>query len=231
MLEWISHVIESTNSYSLLLPAFFLLGCISSVGSYCNIAAIGAIAGFAGASSTHRSRDSLIVALAFLFGIVLALTAIGTIAGFAGEVVAQHFGRYGKLLIGIISVLFGLMALNLLPFKLPKFDQINQKKSRSLFGVILFGLALGAGSIACSMVCCLPVLPVVLGVAVLQGEIVGSMIIMLSFALGYSIPLAVILLGISFGKWTLRASKFSKVINIVAGLLLLCVGFYFLATL
>ena len=230
MLEWIQNLINSTDSAFVLFPGLFLLGCIISITSCCNIAAIGAIAGYAGTRENKTRYDGLIAALSFMIGTVLALTAMGIAAGYIGELVSGSFGRYGKLLIGMISVLFGLMALKLLPFKLPGIGNIDGQNTRGLTGMIIFGFALGAGTSACTTAC-VPVLPVVLGVAVLQGETLRSAMIMLFFALGYSLPLAAVFLGISFGKWTLRANRFMPYINSIAGIVLIFIGFYFLATL
>ena len=66
--------------------------------------------------------------------------------------------------------------------------------------------------------------------ASLQGAATKSALLMGMFAVGYSLPLMAILLGISFGKWALRTSKAMPAIRVIAGILLLVVGFYLLAT-
>ena len=77
---------------------------------------------------------------------------------------------------------------------------------------------------------CNPGIFIVLGVAVLQGYTLWGMCIMAAYAVGFSLPLAAIMLGVSFGKMALRARKVEEAIRIVAGLLLVSAGFYFLAT-
>jgi cytochrome c biogenesis protein CcdA len=47
---------------------------------------------------------------------------------------------------------------------------------------------------------------------------------------GFSLPLALIVLGASFGKSAIKAERTEAVIRIVSGILLLSAGFYFLAT-
>ena len=53
---------------------------------------------------------------------------------------------------------------------------------------------------------------------------------MAAFALGFSLPLAAILLGVSFGKASIKAQNVEAAIRIVAGGLLVGVGLYLLAT-
>ena len=64
----------------------------------------------------------------------------------------------------------------------------------------------------------------------LQGHALWGMFLMAAFALGFSLPLAAILLGVSFGKASIKAQKVEAAIRIVAGVLLVGVGLYLLAT-
>jgi cytochrome c biogenesis protein CcdA len=56
------------------------------------------------------------------------------------------------------------------------------------------------------------------------------MAILVAYAIGFSLPLAAIMLGVSFGKSVAKAKKAETVIRIVAGVLLIAAGFYFLIT-
>lgn len=57
-----------------------------------------------------------------------------------------------------------------------------------------------------------------------------AMGIMAAYAVEFSLPLAVIVLGVSFGKAAIKAKNAEAAIRIIAGVLLLVAGFYFLAT-
>ncbi|MHC4186477.1 MAG: hypothetical protein ACYSR4_11205, partial [Planctomycetota bacterium] len=92
-----------------------------------------------------------------------------------------------------------------------------------------FGLVMGGGVSAASL-CCNPGIYIVLGVAVLQGHTFWAMGLMAAYAVGFSLPLAVIMLGVSFGKSAVKVRRTEAVIRIVCGILLLFAGFYFLAT-
>jgi cytochrome c biogenesis protein CcdA len=87
------------------------------------------------------------------------------------------------------------------------------------------------GGVSAASLCCNPGIFIVLGVAVLQGHTLWAMAIMVAYAVGFSLPLAVIMLGASFGKSAIKAKKTETVIRVLAGGLLVVAGFYFLATL
>ena len=78
---------------------------------------------------------------------------------------------------------------------------------------------------------CNPGIFIVLGVAVLQGYTLWAMGLMAAYAVGFSLPLAVIMLGVSFGKSAIKAKRTEAAIRITAGVLLIAAGFYFLVTL
>ncbi|UCD83487.1 MAG: hypothetical protein JSU92_09265 [Deltaproteobacteria bacterium] len=233
MQEWINNVLTTPDLSLVMLPAILLLGVLSSVASCCNIAVIGALSGYAGTKGNKEYRDILFVTISFMLGTILALVVIGAVIGYAGQVAGESLGHYGKVLAGLVSVFFGLMALNLIPLdkmKLPTFNQLSQKYPRGILGTVIFGFALGGASLSCSVSCCAPAFMVILGVASLQGQWVKSALLMGIYAVGYSMPLAAVLLGVSFGRWALSASKAMPAVRGIAGALLLVVGFYFLAT-
>ena len=87
------------------------------------------------------------------------------------------------------------------------------------------------GGVCVASLACNPGIYIVLGVAVLQGYTLWGMAIMAAYAVGFSLPLAVIMLGVSFGKSAIKARKTEAAMRIVCGVLLIFAGFYFLATL
>ena len=231
MQEWINSVLASPGLSLMMLPALLLLGILSMVGSVCNIAVVGALTGYAGAKEIRKHRDTVLVAVSLMLGVTLALAAIGALIGYAGQVFTESFGRYGRALAGMVAMFFGLMALNLVPLiRLPRYDRPTRKYPQGTLAAIIFGFALGGVSLTSSISCCSPALLIVLGVISLQGAGAKSALLMGMFAVGYSLPLVAILLGISYGKWALRTSKAMPVIRVIAGILLLVVGFYLLAT-
>jgi cytochrome c biogenesis protein CcdA len=146
------------------------------------------------------------------------------------QVAQNTLGRYWKLFGGFIIIFFGLGTLRLLPFKFPKRKVPEDKiRPKGLISAALFGLIVGGGIGFCSMPCN-PGIYIVLGVTVLKEFNLWTIAILVAYAIGFSLPLAAIMLGVSFGKSIARAKKTVAAIRIVAGIILIAAGFYFLRT-
>ncbi len=229
MQEWINDILQSAELTWFALPAVFLVGLLGAVSSCCNIAAIGAIAGYS-ATRTNTSRRAMMLPAAFFFlGTIMALVALGAVAGFVSQVAGSALGRYWKLFAGIAAILFGLAALNLVPFKLPRLRSMSKTHPRGLLGAAVFGLVVGGSATACSATCN-PLLAVPLGMAVLQDQAWWGAVILGVFALGYALPLVGILLGFSLGTFAIKTKKAAAVSRMIGGVMLVGVGFYFLLT-
>jgi cytochrome c biogenesis protein CcdA len=232
MIESIKTALQAGSSGAIALPLAFLLGMASAVSSACcTLPAMGMLVAYSGTRENVSRRTAIVSALAFMIGTTVALIVLGYVAGFVGQSAQALLGNYWKLFAGVIAVVFGLAALGLLPVKLP---QIRRKTATSaagqgILGTLIVGLLLGGGVAACSLPCN-PGIFIVLGASVLQGHALWGMFLMAAFALGFSLPLAAILLGVSFGKASIKAQKVEAAIRILAGVVLVGVGLYLLAT-
>lgn len=231
MQEWVNQTVES-GAFNLVVPlAAFLLGLISSVASaVCTLPIFGAIVGYSGSQEAKSHRANLLISLFFMLGAAIALIILGSIAGFIGQVAQTALGRYWKVFAGVVAIFFGLATLKLLPFKLPGRTSESKAQPKGLFGAAVFGLVVGGAVSVCS-ICCNPGLFIVLGVVILHGYSLWAVTILTAYAIGFSLPLAAIVLGVSFGKMMAKAKAADTAIRIVAGVLLIAAGFYFLATL
>ena len=164
-----------------------------------------------------------------MIGTIVALAGLGAITGFVSQTIGSAMGVYWKIFAGLVMVLFGLVSLDLLPFALPTFGSGVALYSAGPTKAIVYGLALGGGTTACS-VGCNPVLPVVLGVVTLQGQTWWGGLILGAFAIGYSLPLAAGLVGLGYGfsKLTSVLQRFAPAIKYGGGVVLIGVGFYLL---
>ncbi len=191
----------------------------------------GAVIGYSASREESDRRATLLSALCFIIGSIAALVVLGGIASLIGEVAQTSLGRYGRLFAGMVVICFGLASLKLLPFKLPgKRAVAEDARPKGLIGAAVLGLALGGGVSVCSM-CCNPGIFLILGVVIAKGYSLWSIIMLIAYAIGFSLPLAAIIFGVSLGKMAIRAKKAESVIRTIAGVLLVAVGFYFLATL
>ncbi len=86
------------------------------------------------------------------------------------------------------------------------------------------------GGVAVASLPCNPGIIIVLGVAVLEGHMLWAMATLGAFAVGFSLPLGAVMLGVSYWSLAVKAKRTLEVIRVVAGLALLGAGFYLVGT-
>lgn len=230
MLEYVTNTLQQAASQPLGLVFALILGAVSAATSACcTLPAIGILVGYSGTRVEANRKDVFRSALLFTLGTILSLMIIGGIAGFVGQIAQNSLGRYWKLFAGIVAIIFGLAAIKMLPFKLSFGNYGKAIQSSGKIGTVLAGLVMG-GIVAVSSLPCNPGIFIVLGAAVLQGLIVWAILLLAMFAVGFSIPLGLILLGVSLGKTSLAAKNADVAFRWISGLILLAAGFYFLLT-
>ncbi|MFC1461086.1 cytochrome c biogenesis CcdA family protein [Verrucomicrobiota bacterium] len=228
--EWTRAAFDNVGLTPAAFPLAFLLGLVSSVVTACCTAPVfGVIVGYSGTRKQSDRRANLLGAFFFMLGSVVALLILGAVAGFVGQVAQTSLGRYWQIFAGLVAIVFGLATLNLLPFKLPQRKAGAGDRAGGLLGAVFFGFIMGGAVSVCSL-CCNPGIFIILGVAVLQGYTVWMFGILIAYAIGFSLPLAALVLGISLGKAAIKARKAEAMIRVGAGVLLIGVGFYFLST-
>lgn len=231
MLEWMKAVLSAPEFSVAVLPAAFLLGLFGSASSCCTPAVLGVLAGYSGSNESGKRRATMLIGVFFLIGTVLAVTALGAVAGFVSQFAGSTMGWYWQIFAGSIAVIFGLVVLDLVPFKLPSLRITENPNVKGPIGASLFGLAVGGMSATC-VISCNPLIALPLGAAVLQGTMGWGAVILASFAIGYSLPFAAILVGLSagFGKLKDLSQRAAPAIRTVSGVILVVAGFYLLAT-
>ena len=230
MLESITNTLQQVASEPLGLVFALILGTVSAATSACcTLPALGILVGYSGAQANDSRKTAVKAAVLFTLGTILSLMIIGAVAGFVGQVAQTSLGRYWKVFAGVVAVFLGLAALNLLPFKLSfgKFEGLKNRLGKS--GALLAGLVLG-GIVAASSLPCNPGIFIVMGAAVLQGKVLWATGLLGMFAVGFSLPLGAVLLGISLSKVSFAAKGTDTVFRWVAGTILFVAGFYFLIT-
>jgi len=228
--EWIQHVFEAREFGILALPAAAILGLLTALGSGCNVALLAAVAGYAGSREDLRHRDVVSMSGCFMLGTVLSLACLGALIAYFGRMAGGRLGRYGEIAAALLIIFFGLAVLKVVPFRLPSFDPMKGRHPRGLVGAGAFGLAVGAASITCTMTCCGPLLPVVLGLAALRGQAGWGAAILTLFAIGYSAPLAAVMLGVGTARLSGIVRTAEGPIRVLAGVALIAVGFWLLTT-
>jgi len=230
MLEYVTNTLQQVSSEPLGLVFALILGVVSAATSACcTLPALGILVGYSGAQANDNRKAAVKTAILFTLGTIVSLMIIGGIAGFVGQVAQNSLGRYWKIFAGVVAVIFGLATLKLLPFKLSFGNYEKAINSSGKTGTVLAGLILG-GIVAVSSLPCNPGIFIVLGAAILQGRVIWATLLLAMFAVGFSIPLGIILFGVSLGKMSLVARNADVAIRWISGGILLIAGFYFLVT-
>lgn len=230
MNTWINQVLSNEHATVMVLIAVFLMGMISVVTCGCNFAIIGVVAGYTGASSSSGKIGSVFLrGFSFLIGAIISMALIGSLFGYAGELISDSLGNYWKIAAGLIAILFGLYSMELVPFKLPGFSIKTNDSRQNIFSAIIFGLAVGGLSAACNS-CCNPFFPVILAASFVKGSAVWGFIMLTTFALGFGLPLAVMIVGVSLGlgKISKTLSLIATIVKYIGGITLVAFGFYLL---
>jgi len=226
--QWISSIIETQLNSPLFFLAILFLGFVAAIGSCCNLGVIGAVTSYAGTQTKNENNKNsfLKTGFAFLIGNVISLSLVGALTGFVSQTVGKSVGDYWTLIAGIVVIYFGLSSLELLPFSFKVGDKLTSKLSKLANKGFIFGLALGGFATACSA-CCNPIFPIILGASYLQGELFWSWFTLFVFAIGYSIPLSGILIGLGFGldKFSDALLRNKKGISTMSGIILILIGF------
>ncbi len=233
MLEWVNETLESGAFGLAVFPAAFVLGFAGAVTSVCNLALVGAIAGYCGGLSGRADRRRVMLSgLFFIIGSAAALAILGAVTGLISGVIGTAFGSYWKLLAGFVLVLLGLGTLDVMSMKVPGLGGKDKGLPAGNLKAMMLGFVIGGGVVTCSA-CCNPALFAVLGMAAMSGRVATGAGIMGAFAAGYSVPLVVAVLGLGavFDKLKKVTQKFEKFVRMPAGIILIALGLYLLATL
>lgn len=230
MLEYCVAMLQNVAFQPISLIFALLLGTVSAATSACcTLPAMGILIGYSGAREVQDRRAAIGTVFYFTVGTILSLMIIGGIAGFVGQTAQLSLGSYWKIFAGIIAIGFGLATLKLLPFDLPTLNLNKASTGSKKLGSAAAGLLMGGGIAACSLPCN-PGIFIVLGAAILQGQVVWATLLLAMFAIGFSLPLGAVLFGVTLGKLAVMSKSADTAIRWISGCMLLIAGFYLLIT-
>ncbi|MDD3877090.1 MAG: cytochrome c biogenesis protein CcdA [Bacteroidales bacterium] len=229
---WIQDFLNSHDAGMALLAVVFLLGIVSVFTCACNFSVIAMLTAYSGtAASSEKKRNVLLTGMYFLAGMLISMSVLGAIIGLASEFMGNTMGTYWKMAAGLISLFFGLLTLDLLPFKFRLLETPKASQKQSKYTAALFGLTIGGLSLACSS-CCNPVFPIIMTVSFVKGSSVWGVMLLLAYAFGYGLTITTftVLAGFGLGKVGHTFSKFNKYLKLVSGVIMIILGFYFILT-
>jgi cytochrome c-type biogenesis protein len=154
---------------------------------------------------------------------ILIQTLLGFIAGLGGNWVSDVLGRQWGLLLGPLLIVLGLMWPGWVRLPLPAFA-LRVKRPITVWGAFTLGAIF---SVAVCPVCT-PALVIVLGAAAGTASPLFGAVLLLAFALGRAIPIA---LGAWAAGWLENLSflsKYQKAFEIAGAVTLIGSGLYML---
>lgn len=177
-------------------------------------------------SSAHvtHSRDTRqAVAFGTAFGMILTHAVLGVAAGLGGEWVEKSIGRHWGLILGPLLVVLGVVWLGWIRLPLLALS-FRAQRATGLWGAFVLGIPF---SIA---ICpfCTPALVVLLGVVAAIGSPLLGPVLLLAFALGRAIPIALGAFAAGWLEHLKPMERYRRGVEVARALVLMASGLYLL---
>lgn len=173
-----------------------------------------------------RGRDrsqALLFGSMFVLGIIVTHVALGLIAGLGGGWVASLLGRWWGLILGPLLIVLGLMWAGWLRVPLPSFG-FRATRPTAAWGAFLLGIPFAVA--VCPV--CTPALVVLLGVIAGIGSAALGAVLLLAFALGRAVPVAMGAVAVSWLENLQGVAQYRHVFEVAGGVMLIAMGLYML---
>lgn len=174
-------------------------------------------------TKARSAQQSALFGVAFTAAMIVTQVLLGFAAGLGGSWVAHLVGRQWGLLLGPALIVLGLMWPGWVRVRLPWFAP-RAKRPTSAWGAFALGIVF---SVAVCPVCT-PALVVLLGAAAAIASPLFGAVLLLAFAIGRAIPIA---LGAWAAGWLENLtvlSKYQKGFEIAGAVTLIASGLYML---
>ncbi len=174
-------------------------------------------------TKAREPRQALVFGGMFIGGMVLTHVLLGAAAGFGGKGVESLLGRYWGVVLGPWLILMGLLwpGWIRMPFKDLSF---RVKRATGSWGAFVLGVPF---AIAICPVCT-PALIVLLGVVAGIGSPVWGALLLLAFALGRAVPIAMGAGAVGWLEKLRPIAHYQRIFDIVGGIGLVLTGLYML---
>lgn len=174
-------------------------------------------------TQAREEKRAWLLGGAFILGMLLTHVTLGVAAALGGEWVKTIAGRHWGLLLGPLLILLGLLWPGWIKLRLPWIG-MRGRRVAGVWGAFLLGIPFSVA--VCPF--CTPALLVMLTAAAGIGSVPFGFALLLAFALGRSIPIA---LGAASMGWLESLQMFArhqKALEVIAGLTLIVAGLYLL---
>ncbi len=168
-------------------------------------------------------REAMSYGSAFAAGLILTHVILGVGAALGGAWVQDLLSRWWGVVLGPLLILLGLLWTGWLRLPLP-WIPLRGKRTATLWGAFVLGMPFTVG--ICPV--CSPGLWIVLGVSASIGSVAYGALLMLAFAIGRVIPLAIGAISIGWLENLQSVGRWRRVFEMSGGITLIAVGIYLL---
>ncbi len=206
-----------------LTPVLALLAGVITSFTPCALSTIPLVVGYVGGTLQKDSKKAFKLSLIFILGMAVTNTGLAVAATLAGKIVGNT-NPWWYIVLGVLMVFMALQTWGIFEI-IPSSYLISKNTKKGGIGALIAGLLGGIFSSPCAT----PVLVVLLAIVSIQGNILWGILLFVLYSIGHGV-LSVIA-GTSLGFVQKLAAnekygKFSKILTIVMGFLILAMGLY-----
>jgi cytochrome c-type biogenesis protein len=175
-----------TGGLTMAAVGAFTWGVVSVLFSPCHLASIPLIVAYVGGQQTAvNPRRAVWYAIAFSVGLFITIAVVGIVCTLLGRMLGD-VGTWWQVLVGIVLiwVALGMLGVQACSMSGSLLYRLNLRGIHGAFGL---GLAYGILSGSCTFGFIAPILAIV----TVQQKIVAGTIMMILFAVGHCLPIAV----------------------------------------
>lgn len=203
---------------TLLAVAVALVGgVVASAVCPCTLPMGLGMAGVVGSYENESRRRGLLVAVAFFAGIVVNLAVLGALAARLGSVLTESFGRYWALAMAVVSLAAAVLAFYGPRLRIEKLSDMRKPGVAGAFG---YGFVFSLGTSAAPLL-------LLLTVSAAQARPLFGLLLATAFGVGRGLPFLVVGLFAGAVVRLTRIGQWRRAIQLVSGLALLLVSFYY----
>lgn len=223
MTELLDKIAPLLTEVGWLTPVLALLAGVITSFMPCALSTIPLVVGYVGGTSQKDSKKAFRLSLIFILGMAVTNTGLAVAATLAGKIVGNT-NPWWYIALGVLMVFMALQTWGIFEI-IPSSYLISKNTKKGGIGAFVAGLLGGIFSSPCAT----PVLVVLLAIVSIQGNILWGILLFVLYSIGHGV-LSVIA-GTSLGFVQKLAAnekygKFSKILTIGMGFLILAMGLY-----
>ena len=205
----------------------FVWGMISVLFSPCHLASIPLVVAYVGGQDQIvKGRQAVFYAVLFSTGLFLTITLVGIVCALLGRMLGD-VGPYWTIAVGAVLLWVSVDMLGIASCPMPS-GFMNRVRVRGALGAFVLGLTYGVLSGSCTFGFIAPILAII----TVQKQVLAGVLLILLFAVGHCLPIAVAGSSTALVKRLLASASFSQGspwFRKGAGVVIAGLGCYFVA--